>query len=66
MTSLAGAPEAIASADASMWKRNGTGSSSYSRKKQKKKGGDHAAGTSYGKDAPVVQVCLREIPKHPW
>ena len=28
MTSLAGAPEAIASGDESMWNRNGTGSSS--------------------------------------
>ena len=34
MTSLAGAPEAIASAGASIWNRNGTGSSSY-RKKEK-------------------------------
>jgi hypothetical protein len=33
MTSLAGAPEAIASADASIWNKNGTGSSSYSKKK---------------------------------
>ena len=31
MTSLAGAPVAIASADASIWNRNGTGSSSWGK-----------------------------------
>ena len=54
MTSLAGAPEAIASAGASIWNRNGTGSSSY---RKKKKNGDCAASAGRagdGKDGPVV------------
>jgi len=49
MTSLAGEPAAIASADASIWNRNGTGSSSWWKEARKReKEGEGWKTSSYG------------------
>jgi hypothetical protein len=63
MTNLAGAPEAIASADTSMWNRGivqAGGSNKEGERRVAVRGGrqDHT-----GEDSPVARVCLREHSK---